>query len=167
MAPQGTPPTPKAISFQPGHLLGSVSGALGLKKFLDERGVELIVTSDKDGDGCVLEQHLPTADVVISQPFWPAYLTPVRRATESHLQNPSLLFYSLKTRRHVLPFAGAYRVCAKAQAGHYRRRGVRPRGLGRGGAAQGGRFRGVWQQQRERRGGGGAPPPRGAACGVV
>jgi formate dehydrogenase len=42
-------PTPKAINFQPGTLLGSVSGELGLRKFLKDRGHELIVTSDKDG----------------------------------------------------------------------------------------------------------------------
>ena len=30
-----TLPTPKAIDFQPGQLLGSVSGELGLRKFLE------------------------------------------------------------------------------------------------------------------------------------
>ena len=30
-----TLPTPKAIDFQPGELLGSVSGELGLRKFLE------------------------------------------------------------------------------------------------------------------------------------
>jgi len=33
------------------------------------------VTSDKDGPDSVLEQELPEAEIVISQPFWPAYLT--------------------------------------------------------------------------------------------
>ena len=33
-----TTPTPKAIDFTPGQLLGSVSGELGLRKFLEERG---------------------------------------------------------------------------------------------------------------------------------
>lgn len=71
-----TTPTPKATDFTPGHLLGSVTGELGLRRFLEERGHTLVVTSDKDGDGSVFDRELPDADVVISQPFWPAYLTP-------------------------------------------------------------------------------------------
>jgi formate dehydrogenase len=73
-------PTPQAIDFTPGELLGSVSGELGLRRFLAERGHELIVTSDKDGPDSVFEQALPTAEIVISQPFWPAYLTAERIA---------------------------------------------------------------------------------------
>jgi formate dehydrogenase len=73
-----TTPTPEQIDFTPGELLGSVSGALGLGKFLEERGHRLIVTSDKDGPGSEFERMLPEADVVISQPFWPAYLTAER-----------------------------------------------------------------------------------------
>ena len=33
-----TTPTPEAIDFTPGELLGSVSGELGLRRFLEERG---------------------------------------------------------------------------------------------------------------------------------
>src|ERR1700676_3397892 len=75
-----TLPTPKKIDFVPGHLLGSVSGELGLRKFLESQGHKLVVTSDKDGPNSVLERELPQADVVISQPFWPAYLTAERIA---------------------------------------------------------------------------------------
>jgi formate dehydrogenase len=67
--------TPKAIDFKPGALLGSVSGELGLRKYPESKGHTFIVTSDKDGPGSVFERELPDADVVISQPFWPAYLT--------------------------------------------------------------------------------------------
>lgn len=70
-----TVPTPEGIDFKPGELLGSVSGGLGLKKYLESKGVEFVVTSDKEGPDSVFEKELPTADVVISQPFWPAYLT--------------------------------------------------------------------------------------------
>jgi formate dehydrogenase len=56
-----TLPSPSAIDFQPGQLLGSVSGELGLRKFLD-------------------------ADVVISQPFWPAYMTAERFAKAKNLK---------------------------------------------------------------------------------
>jgi formate dehydrogenase len=73
-----TTPTPKAIDFKPGELLGSVSGGLGLRKYLEGQGHTYVVTSDKDGDNSVLDRELPDAEVVISQPFWPAYLTPER-----------------------------------------------------------------------------------------
>lgn len=70
-----TLPTPSAIDFKPGELLGSVSGELGLRKFLEDQGHTLVVASDKDGPDSEFERELPDADVVISQPFWPAYLT--------------------------------------------------------------------------------------------
>lgn len=73
-----TLPTPKAIDFKPGQLLGSVSGELGLRKFLESSGHQLVVTSDKDGPNSRFEKELPDADIVISQPFWPAYLTEER-----------------------------------------------------------------------------------------
>jgi formate dehydrogenase len=79
-------PTPKSIDFQPGQLLGSVSGELGLRKFLEEQGHTLVVTSDKDGPDSVFEKELVDADVVISQPFWPAYLTAERIAKAKNLK---------------------------------------------------------------------------------
>jgi len=81
-----TLPTPQAIDFQPGTLLGSVSGELGLRPFLEARGHELIVTSDKDGDDSVFERELVDADIVISQPFWPAYMTTERFAKANNLK---------------------------------------------------------------------------------
>ncbi len=81
-----TTPTPSEVDFTPGELLGSVSGALGLRRFLEEAGHELVVTSDKDGPGSVFERELPDADVVISQPFWPAYLTADRLARAERLR---------------------------------------------------------------------------------
>ena len=79
-------PTPQKIDFQPGALLGCVSGALGLRKFLEENGHTLIVTSDKDGPDSVLEKELPDTEIVISQPFWPAYLTAERIAKAPKLK---------------------------------------------------------------------------------
>jgi formate dehydrogenase len=81
-----TTPTPEAIDFTPGDLLGSVSGELGLRKFLEERGHRLVVTSDKDGPDSVFERELPEAEVVISQPFWPGYLTAERIAKAQNLK---------------------------------------------------------------------------------
>ena len=70
-----TLPTPKGIDFNPGELLGCVSGELGLRKFLESNGHTLVVTSDKDAKGCKADKELVDADIVISQPFWPYYLT--------------------------------------------------------------------------------------------
>jgi formate dehydrogenase len=81
-----TMPSPKAVDFTPGELLGSVSGELGLRRFLEEQGHTLVVTSDKDGADSVLERELADAEVVISQPFWPAYLTAERIAKAPDLK---------------------------------------------------------------------------------
>jgi formate dehydrogenase len=81
-----TLPTPKAIDFTPGTLLGSVSGELGLRKYLESNGHTLVVTSSKDGPDSVLERELPDAEVLISQPFWPAYLTAERIAMAPKLK---------------------------------------------------------------------------------
>src|SRR4030095_12900938 len=72
--------------FTPGALLGSVSGALGLRPFLEEQGHTLVVTSDKDGADSVFEKDMPEPDILISQPFWPAYLTAARIAKAPKLK---------------------------------------------------------------------------------
>jgi formate dehydrogenase len=81
-----TTPTPKGLDFTPGQLLGSVSGELGLRSFLESRGHTLVVTSDKDDAGSVFDRELVDADVVISQPFWPAYLTAERISAAKNLK---------------------------------------------------------------------------------
>ncbi|KAB7532646.1 NAD-dependent formate dehydrogenase [Klebsiella pneumoniae] len=82
MAPVPTSP----LGFKPGELLGCVSGELGLREWAEKHGHELIVTSDKDGSGSEFDKFLPEADVVISQPFWPAYLTRDRIEKASRLK---------------------------------------------------------------------------------
>jgi formate dehydrogenase len=79
-------PSPKAIDFTPGELLGSVTGELGLRKFLERGGHQLVVTSDKDKPGSRFERELTDAEIVISQPFWPAYLTRERIAKAPKLK---------------------------------------------------------------------------------
>src|SRR6184192_1084696 len=81
-----TTPSPKLIDFTPGELLGCVSGELGLRGFLEAGGHRFVVTSDKDGPDSEFERELPDADVVISQPFWPAYLTAERIAKAPKLK---------------------------------------------------------------------------------
>jgi len=81
-----TVPTPKQIDFKPGVLLGSVSGELGLRQFVESQGHTLVVTADKDGPNSAFERELPDAEIVISQPFWPAYLTEERIAKAKKLK---------------------------------------------------------------------------------
>jgi formate dehydrogenase len=81
-----TTPTPSKVDFKPGELLGSVSGELGLRKFLEDAGHTLVVTADKDGPASTFEKELADAEIVISQPFWPAYLTEERIAKAKNLK---------------------------------------------------------------------------------
>jgi len=81
-----TLPTPRGVDFTPGHLLGSVTGELGLRPYLESQGHTLVVTSDKDREGSEFDRELADADIVISQPFWPAYLTAERIARAPKLK---------------------------------------------------------------------------------
>ena len=77
---------PRRSTSRPGSCSAASRGELGLRRFLEERGHRLIVTSDKDGPDSEFERELPEADVVISQPFWPAYLTAERIAKAPNLK---------------------------------------------------------------------------------
>ena len=81
-----TLPSPKGRDFNPGELLGCVSGELGLRKYLEEQGHTLVVTSDKDGEGCTADKELVDADIVISQPFFPYYVTRERMESAPNLK---------------------------------------------------------------------------------
>jgi len=81
-----TLPSPRGIDFTPGELLGCVSGELGLRKFLEDNGHTLVVTSDKDGEGCQADKELVDSDIVISQPFFPFYLTRERMESAPNLK---------------------------------------------------------------------------------
>jgi formate dehydrogenase len=63
-----------------------VSGELGLRKYLESLGHTYVVTSDKEGPNSRFERELPDAEIVISQPFWPAYLTSERLAKAKKLK---------------------------------------------------------------------------------
>jgi formate dehydrogenase len=53
------------------ELLGCAENALGLREFVESRGHELVSTSER---GAKLDRQLPTTDVLIATPFWPAYI---------------------------------------------------------------------------------------------
>jgi len=67
-------------------ILGCVENELGLRSFLENRGHKYIVTSDKDGSNSRLDKELKDADIVISQPFWPAYITAERISKSPNLK---------------------------------------------------------------------------------
>jgi formate dehydrogenase len=64
-------------------LLGSAENALGLREFLAGKGHEFVVLTDKEAE---LDKHLPTTDVIITTPFWPAYLTKERISQAPNLK---------------------------------------------------------------------------------
>src|ERR687883_863162 len=53
---------------------GSDEGELGLREFIEGEGHELVVTTDREGDE--LYQELQDAEILITTPFWPVYVTP-------------------------------------------------------------------------------------------
>jgi formate dehydrogenase len=52
---------------------GSAEGDIGLRRWLEDERHELITTTDREGGE--LEQNLADADVLITTPFWPVYVT--------------------------------------------------------------------------------------------
>lgn len=64
-------------------LLGCAENALGLRDFLERLGHELVVLTDKESE---LDRHLPSTDVLITTPFWPAYVTKERISNAPNLR---------------------------------------------------------------------------------
>ncbi|KAJ3730800.1 NAD-dependent formate dehydrogenase [Lentinula raphanica] len=57
------------------RLLGTVENKLGIDKWLASRGHEYIVSSDKEGPDSDFQKHIVDAEVLITTPFHPGYLT--------------------------------------------------------------------------------------------
>jgi formate dehydrogenase len=64
----------KAAEEEP-RLLGTVENQLGIKEWLTSQGHEYIVSSSKEGPDSVFEKHIVDAEVLITTPFHPGYLT--------------------------------------------------------------------------------------------
>jgi len=60
--------------WTPPELPGCTDSALGLRDWLAGQGHELVVTTDR-GEGDVLYRELQDAEVLITTPFWPVYVT--------------------------------------------------------------------------------------------
>ncbi|MHB8352164.1 MAG: NAD-dependent formate dehydrogenase [Thermoplasmata archaeon] len=65
------------------ELLGAAENALGLRSLLEAGGHEIVVLSDKEQQ---LDREIVTADVLITTPFWPAYVTAARIETATRLK---------------------------------------------------------------------------------
>ena len=65
---------PEAVEGQDNQLLNT-DKAIGLKLFLQDKGHELVIMKDGKED---LDKHLEDMEVVISAPFYPAYMTKER-----------------------------------------------------------------------------------------
>ncbi|GAK63170.1 NAD-dependent formate dehydrogenase [Moesziomyces antarcticus] len=57
------------------RLLGTVENKLGIADWLKEQGHEFVVTADKDTPDSEFRKHVKDAEIVITTPFHPAYLT--------------------------------------------------------------------------------------------
>ncbi|KAJ9475150.1 Formate dehydrogenase 1 [Pseudozyma hubeiensis] len=57
------------------RLLGTVENKLGIADWLKQQGHEFIVTADKDSPDSEFRKHVKDAEIVITTPFHPAYLT--------------------------------------------------------------------------------------------
>ncbi|GAA5824358.1 hypothetical protein JCM11251_000388 [Rhodosporidiobolus azoricus] len=56
-------------------LLGTTENAIGIHEFAKKRGLDVVVTSDKEGPDSVFQKEIVDADVLITTPFHPGYLT--------------------------------------------------------------------------------------------
>jgi formate dehydrogenase len=57
-------------------MLGTTENELGIRKWIEDQGHELITTSDKEGEGSEFDKHLVDAEVIITTPYVPPEATP-------------------------------------------------------------------------------------------
>ncbi|KAF3278335.1 formate dehydrogenase (NAD+) [Orbilia oligospora] len=67
-------------------LLGTTENELGIRKWLEDQGHTLITTSDKEGENSTFDRELVDAEVIITTPFHPGYLTAERLAKAKNLK---------------------------------------------------------------------------------
>ncbi|KAK7731721.1 formate dehydrogenase (NAD+) [Cytospora paraplurivora] len=57
------------------ELLGTTQNELGIRKWLEDQGHTLVTTHDKDGENSTFDKELEDAEIIITTPFHPGYLT--------------------------------------------------------------------------------------------
>ena len=75
----------EAAKRQP-RMLGAVENELGLREWLESNGHQYIVTDDKEGPNSRFEKEIVDADVVITTPFHPGYITKERMDKAKNLK---------------------------------------------------------------------------------
>merc|ERR1711939_370428 len=68
------------------QLLGTTENELGIRKWLEDQGHTLVTTSDKEGENSTFDKELVDAEVIITTPFHPGYLTAERLAKAKKLK---------------------------------------------------------------------------------
>ncbi|CAI6096385.1 hypothetical protein V2G26_003258 [Clonostachys chloroleuca] len=68
------------------ELLGTTENELGIRKWLEDQGHTLVTTSDKEGENSKFDQELVDAEIIITTPFHPGYLTAERLAKAKNLK---------------------------------------------------------------------------------
>ncbi|TFK54117.1 hypothetical protein OE88DRAFT_1732824 [Heliocybe sulcata] len=64
-----------AAAQQEPRLLGTIENQLGIREWLEKQGHEFVVTDDKEGPDSVFQKNIVDADILITTPFHPGYLT--------------------------------------------------------------------------------------------
>lgn len=64
----------EAAKRQP-KLLGAVENELGLREWIESKGHTFVTTTDKEGPNSTFAKEVKDADIVITTPFHPAYIT--------------------------------------------------------------------------------------------
>nr|XP_018267095.1 formate dehydrogenase [Kwoniella dejecticola CBS 10117]OBR89253.1 formate dehydrogenase [Kwoniella dejecticola CBS 10117] len=57
------------------RLLGTIENSLGISDWLKKEGHEFIVTDDKEGPNSEFQKHIADAEILVTTPFHPGYLT--------------------------------------------------------------------------------------------
>merc|ERR1712232_750689 len=76
----------KEHAKQEPQLLGTTENELGIRKWIEDQGHTLVTTSDKEGENSVFEKELVDAEVIITTPFHPGYLTEERLRKAKNLK---------------------------------------------------------------------------------
>ncbi|ROW02957.1 hypothetical protein VSDG_01893 [Cytospora chrysosperma] len=67
-------------------LLGTTENELGLRSWLESQGHTLVTTDDKEGENSTFDKELVDAEIIITTPFHPGYLTAERLAKAKNLK---------------------------------------------------------------------------------
>lgn len=68
-------------------LLGAIENELGIRKYIESNGYQLLTTVDKDPEpSSAVDEHLKDAEIVITTPFYPAYISKSRIAQAPKLK---------------------------------------------------------------------------------